>query len=134
MVALNESIFHHPGAHGINSGTGAQRGHGRCREFGQSVRYVGSGRSGSSVSNNLLVNCNYDVRYRRRQVIEAATSAVIVTWQFYGPGRLAEVVLGCPRTVLSCRRRVPRTARPQRATRITPNPPTDVSQRWHGGG
>ena len=87
MVALNEGIFHQGGA-------AAQRGPSRCREFAQSVRYVGSGRSGSSVSNNLLVNSNYDALYRRRQVIEAATSAVIVTWQFYGPGRIAELVLG----------------------------------------
>jgi RHS repeat-associated protein len=43
--------------------------------------------------NNRLVNSNYDALYRRRQVIEAATSAVIATWQFYGPGRIAEVVL-----------------------------------------
>jgi len=94
MVALNESIFHHPGAHGLNSGTAAQRGRSRCRAFAPSVRYVGSGRSGSSVSNNLLVNSNYDVLYRRRQIIEAATSAVIASWQFIGPIRVAEVALG----------------------------------------
>jgi len=43
--------------------------------------------------NSRQVNSNYDVLYRRRQIIEAATSAVIATWQFYGPGRIAEVVL-----------------------------------------
>ncbi len=43
--------------------------------------------------NGRAVNSNYDALYRRKQVIEAATSAVIVTWQFYGPGRIAEVVL-----------------------------------------
>jgi len=43
--------------------------------------------------NARAVNSNYDVLYRRQQIIEAATSAVIATWQFYGPGRIAEVVL-----------------------------------------
>ncbi len=43
--------------------------------------------------NNRLVNSNYDVLYRRKQIIEQATSSVIATWQFYGPGRIAEVVL-----------------------------------------
>ena len=94
MVALNESRFHHPGEHGINSGTAAQRGRSRCREFAQLVRYVGSGRSGGSVSINRLANSNYDVLYRRQQIIEAATSTVIATWQFLGPGRVAEVALG----------------------------------------
>ena len=94
MVALNESIFHHPGAHGINSGAAAQRGRSQCREFAQSVRYVGSGRSGSSVSNSLLVNSGYDVLYRRNQLVEQATGAAIANWQFAGPGRVAELVLG----------------------------------------
>ncbi|MHB1768875.1 MAG: hypothetical protein ACYCUV_13625, partial [Phycisphaerae bacterium] len=93
MVALNESMFHHPGAHGINSGTAGQRDRSRCREFAQLVRFVGSGRSGRSGSNNLLVNSNDDALYRRSQVIEAATSAVIAAWQFYGPGRIAEAAL-----------------------------------------
>ena len=44
--------------------------------------------------NNRLVNSGYDVLYRRKQVIEQSTSAVIATWQFYGPGRIAEVTLG----------------------------------------
>jgi len=43
--------------------------------------------------NNRLVNSNYDVLYRRKQVIEQATGAVVAAWQFYGPGRIAEVVL-----------------------------------------
>ncbi len=43
--------------------------------------------------NNRLVNSGYDVLYRKKQIIEAATSAVIATWQFYGPGRIAEVAL-----------------------------------------
>ncbi len=52
--------------------------------------------------NNRLVNSNYDVLYRRRQIIEQATSIVIATWQFYGPGRIAEVALanGITQTML----------------------------------
>ncbi len=37
------------------------------------MRYVGSGISGGSVSNNRVVNSNYDALYRRRQIVEAAT-------------------------------------------------------------
>ncbi len=44
--------------------------------------------------NNRLVNSSYDVLYRRNQLIEQATSAVIAAWQFYGPNRIAEVMLG----------------------------------------
>jgi len=53
--------------------------------------------------NSRQVNSNYDVLYRRKQIIEAATSAVIATWQFYGPGRIAEVVLanGVTQTMLN---------------------------------
>ena len=43
--------------------------------------------------NNRLVNSAYDALYRRSQVIEQATSAVIASWQFFGPARVAEVVL-----------------------------------------
>ncbi len=44
--------------------------------------------------NNRLVNSNYDVLYRRKQIIEQATSVVIASWQFFGPGRIATVTLG----------------------------------------
>ncbi len=56
--------------------------------------FVSSPSTQFTYPNSRQVNSNYDVLYRRKQVIEAATSAVIVTWQFYGPGRIAEVVLG----------------------------------------
>ena len=42
---------------------------------------------------NRLVNSSYDVLYRRNQIIEQATSAVITSWQFFGPARVADVVL-----------------------------------------
>ena len=40
-----------------------------------------------------LVNNSYDALYRRQEVIEQATSAVIAAWQFFGPDRIAEVTL-----------------------------------------
>ncbi len=40
------------------------------------------------------INSSYDALYRRQQIIEAATSAVIASWQFFGPQRTAEVALG----------------------------------------
>ncbi len=44
--------------------------------------------------NNRLVNSGYDVLYRRNQLVEQATGAAIANWQFAGPGRVAELVLG----------------------------------------
>ena len=36
--------------------------------------------------NDRLVDSNYDVLYRRKQIIEQATSVVIASWQYFGPG------------------------------------------------
>ncbi len=44
--------------------------------------------------NSRQVNNSFDKLYRRQQIIEAATSAVIATWQYFGPSRVAEVALG----------------------------------------
>ena len=44
--------------------------------------------------NNRLVNSGYDALYRRNSIVEQATGASIAAWQFYGPGRIAEIVLG----------------------------------------
>ena len=43
---------------------------------------------------NRRVSNSFDKLYRRQLIVEAATSAVIATWQFFGPGRIAEVALG----------------------------------------
>ena len=53
--------------------------------------------------NNRQVSSNYDVLYRKKQIIEQAASSVIATWQFYGPGRIAEVALanGITQTMLN---------------------------------
>jgi hypothetical protein len=44
--------------------------------------------------NDRLVNNSFDKLYRRQQIIEAATSAVIASWQYFGPSRIATVTLG----------------------------------------
>jgi len=44
--------------------------------------------------NSRLVNSNYDFVYRRKQIIEQATSVVIASWQYFGPSRIATVTLG----------------------------------------
>jgi len=44
--------------------------------------------------NDRLVDSSFDKLYRRQQIIEQATSVVIASWQFFGPGRVATVTLG----------------------------------------
>ncbi len=44
--------------------------------------------------NNRAVNAAFDNLYRKQKIMEAATGAVIAAWQFFGPGRVAEVALG----------------------------------------
>ncbi len=40
------------------------------------------------------INNSLDKLYRRQQILETATSAVLASWQFFGPQRIAEVALG----------------------------------------
>ena len=44
--------------------------------------------------NSRQVNNSFDKLYRRQQVIEAATRAVIASWQYFGANRIATVILG----------------------------------------
>ena len=44
--------------------------------------------------NNRTVNGTFDALYRKQQIIEGATGASIAAWQYFGPGRVAEVALG----------------------------------------
>ncbi len=68
--------------------------------YGGNTRYVTNNAFTSlpvsqfTFPNARQVNSGYDALYRRQQIIEAATSAVIASWQFFGPQRIAEVALG----------------------------------------
>ena len=44
--------------------------------------------------NSRQINNSFDNLYRRQLIVEAATSAVIASWQYFGPQRIAEVALG----------------------------------------
>ena len=100
MVALGEQ-FYHNGTPSRSQGTGygLQRG----EESVANTTFTSIPGTQFEYPNNRLVNSNYDVLYRRKQIIEQATSIVIATWQFYGPGRIAEVTLanGLAQTMLN---------------------------------
>ncbi len=71
-----------------------------AQAFGGNTRYVTNDAFTSlavsqfTFPNARQINNSLDKLYRRQQIIEAATSAVIATWQFFGPQRVAEVALG----------------------------------------
>ncbi|MGC9260820.1 MAG: RHS repeat-associated core domain-containing protein [Phycisphaerae bacterium] len=68
--------------------------------YGGNTRYVtNDGFTSLPVSqftfpNARQINSSFDALYRRQQIIEAAMSAVIASWQYFGPGRIATVTLG----------------------------------------
>ncbi len=68
--------------------------------YGGNTRYVTNNAFTSlpvsqfTFPNARQINNSLDKLYRRQQVIEQATSAVIASWQFFGPSRVAEVALG----------------------------------------
>ncbi len=71
-----------------------------AQSFGGNTRYVTNTAFTSlpvsqfTFPNARQINNTFDQLYRRQQVIEQSTSAVIASWQFFGPNRVAEVVLG----------------------------------------
>ena len=71
-----------------------------AQSFGGNTRYVTNNAFTSlpvsqfTFPNARQINNTFDQLYRRQQVIEQSTSAVIASWQFFGPNRVAEVVLG----------------------------------------
>jgi len=68
--------------------------------YGGNTRYVTNGGFTSlpvsqfTFPNARQINNSFDALYRRQQIIEAATSAVIASWQYFGPSRIATVTLG----------------------------------------
>jgi hypothetical protein len=68
--------------------------------YGGNTRYVtNDGFTSLPVSqftfpNARQINNSFDALYRRQQIIEAATSAVIASWQYFGSNRIATVTLG----------------------------------------
>ncbi|MHB1769419.1 MAG: hypothetical protein ACYCUV_16385 [Phycisphaerae bacterium] len=71
-----------------------------AQAYGGNTRYVTNGAFTSlpvsqfTFPNARQINKSFDKLYRRQQIIEAATSAVIASWQFFGPSRIATVTLG----------------------------------------
>ncbi len=68
--------------------------------YGGNTRYVtNDGFTSLPVSqftypNSRQINNSFDKLFRRQQIIEAATSAVIASWQYFGANRIATVTLG----------------------------------------
>ncbi len=71
-----------------------------AQAYGGNTRYITNNAFTSlpvsqlTFPNARQINNGYDTLYRRQQIIEAATAAVIAAWQYFGPSRVAEVALG----------------------------------------
>ena len=71
-----------------------------AQAYGGNTRYVTNDgftslpASQFTYPNTRQVNNSFDKLYRRQQIIEAATSAVIASWQYFGLSRIATVTLG----------------------------------------
>ena len=102
---VNQSTFARDTANGNNADVtlvydSIQRTVEEEQVYGGNTRYVTNNAFASlavsqfTFPNARQINSGYDALYRKQQVIEAATSAVIASWQFFGPQRIAEVALG----------------------------------------
>jgi RHS repeat-associated protein len=102
---LSQTTFARDTANGNNADVtlvydSIQRTVEEAQTYGGNTRYVtNDGFTSLPVSqftypNTRQVNNSFDKLYRRQQIIEAATSAVVASWQFFGPNRIATVTLG----------------------------------------
>jgi len=71
-----------------------------AQAYGGNTRYVtntaftSTPASQFTFPSNRQVRSSFDLLYRRQQVLEQSTGAVIANWQYFGPNRIAEVALG----------------------------------------